>query len=83
MKEKEPQVWGNGDVTIALGMKGFRIWIATLPIKYIEKLELHINPKTNKTELELQFESSQDSKIQISIEENIRIAKTISWVKII
>lgn len=81
MKEKEPQIWGNGNVTIALGVKGYRIWVETLLIEHITKVEFRANE--DKIELELKFESSQDSKIQIAIEESIRIAKTMPWIKIV
>jgi hypothetical protein len=83
MRDGKPQIWGNGDVTIAIGMNGFRVWIEIICIEYLEEVKLNINSQTNKQELELRFKSSQDPKEQLIIEENIRVASTLPWIKII
>jgi hypothetical protein len=82
-KDGEPQVWGEGDLTIALGTDGFRVWVGTQLITYISSVKIQINPKTSTPEIELQFKQSLDQQEQLKIEQVSRITKTLSWIRVI
>ena len=82
-KDGEPQVWGEGDLTVALGTDGFRIWVGTQLLTHVASAKIQINPKTSTPEIEVQFEQSSDPQEQLKIEQSSRTAKMLPWIRVI
>jgi hypothetical protein len=80
-KDGEPQVWGEGDLTIALSTDGFRVWVGTQPITHVTSIKLHAN--SGAPEIELQFSRDLDPQEQLKIEQSTRTAKMFPWIRVV
>lgn len=78
--EDRPKVWGDGNITLALGLDSFCLWIGTKRVKYIKKLE--VLSISGKLIVKVEFETSQDLQTSRKIEESIRLLSNTSWVQI-
>ena len=78
---KLPKVFGAGDVTICANLDGLRVYVGHTEIEYIRRIEMKL--EDGKMFLEVSFLMSHDPSVSKSIEEVVRTAKTIPWVKIV
>jgi len=83
-KDGEAKVFGDGDVTIAINQVSgsAKIYIGAQQIQYISEIKLVVDFK-NPTQLELRFPTSNEPNVQLAIEENIRAAKALPWVRVV
>jgi hypothetical protein len=82
VRNGEPRVWGAGDITIAVGMHGYRIWVGVLLIDYVEEIKIIANSQGN-PQVQIRFPQSHERETQLRIEENVRVAKTMSWIQVV
>jgi len=75
----EPGVWKDQNVTIILNGQTACIYVGTNKVGFIKELNLKLNDIQMTPNLELKF-PAPDS---IAIEENMRLVKTIPWIKVI
>lgn len=78
--DESPAIFGDGVATITVGMRGMRIYIGTHQLEYMKLVRM--TGTGDAIELEIEFPASHDPVLAREIEENMRIARTIPWIKI-
>jgi hypothetical protein len=79
----DPKVFGDGVVTITMGLRGTRIYVGTHMLKYVAHMRIQANGETGVNNLELVFPSSHDPQLAADIEINRRLAQSIPWIKVL
>jgi len=72
-----PRVFEEGTITQVIGAEGSNIYVGSLHIKYVEKVEITTGGENPVVKIKFQSGRSRD------IEENVRLAKTLPWIEII
>ncbi len=75
-----PRVFEEGVITYVVGADEFNLYVGTLRVKYIEKVE--ITTENEKSVVKIKFQR-KNNKESMEIEENIRLVKTLSWIDVI
>jgi hypothetical protein len=72
-----PRVFEEGAITQVIGANGFNLYIGSLHIKHVERIEITTGGKNPVVKIKFQSGRSRD------IEENARLVKTLPWVNIV
>lgn len=76
-----PKVFGNGDVTVAMNLDGISIWASQTRIDHVMSFEAKYGPG-QPVLLEISFYESHDPETALRIEESMRAARSIPWIRI-
>jgi hypothetical protein len=77
-----PRVFEEGTITQVIGPDGFNLYIGALCIKHIQSIQTTIDTQSGERLIKIRFRNTIEREIR-EIEENVRIAKTLSWIEII
>jgi hypothetical protein len=77
MKNEHPCVFGDGDATLCVTRNGFRLYIGQIEIKHAERISISVFRGMSFPLIEVEF--STDT---ILTEEEIRVCRTIPWIKV-
>lgn len=80
-----PRVWGDGTATIAVGPDGLSLWVGQVRVEFVRTLTLNclaMEDGSSKVDLQLSFHHSWDPPVAEDIERNVRLARTVPWVRI-
>jgi hypothetical protein len=80
---KDPRVFDPGAVTVTLSPDGFRVYAGTLEIKYVRSATVAMDGDSGASTLEVRFYQSHDPVTSMNIEESIRSARTVPWIRVI
>lgn len=81
MDESEgPRVFEEGAITQVIGANGFNLYIGTLHIKCVEKVE--VTTEDGKSVVTIKFRRKNDRDDR-EIEENVRLVKMLPWVRVV
>ncbi len=75
-----PEVFGDGDMTVAVNKASVRLYVGTVQVEYVERLSL--GQSESGAELSVQFFRSHDPEVSRKIEEHVRLARTVPWIRV-
>jgi len=76
-----PEVFGDGDVTVVVNNTTARVYVGSVRLDHVDKVT--VESGADGTALGILFSRSHDADVSRSIEENVRAAKALPWVKVL
>lgn len=78
-----PKVFGNGDVTVALGQNGaFRLYVGQKPVECAQRVRLDASADNSRPVVEVHFPAAGGG-LDVEIEENARALAAYSWIRVV
>jgi hypothetical protein len=78
-----PEVFGEGDVTIVMSSTGMRLYLGTILVGCLEKVEASAGPDGMSPSLTVTFPKSHETAVSTTIEENARVLRAAGWVRVL
>lgn len=73
----KPRVFGEGTITVTVNKDGFRIYIGTLELDHVTQAQIDLS-MLNEPDIFIKISSEN----MLETDENMRIVKTLPWVKL-
>lgn len=83
LKDGEPRVFGDGDVTICVSPYRTKLYISQTEIKHCSKVVLSDDSPDLMINLEVHFKKGSSEQDKRAIEEDVRVCASIPWVKVV
>jgi hypothetical protein len=83
LKDGEPKVFGDGDVTICISRNMAKLYVSQTKIKHCSKVLFIDSASDPSPSLEVHFEKGSSEQDKRAIEEDVRMCASITWVKVI
>lgn len=78
----DPRVFGDGVVTLTVGMRGMRFYVGQTMIRSVRSASLQHDATTGENVFEVKFVQGRDEEARLAIEQDVRVAMTLPWVRV-
>ncbi len=77
-----PRVFEEGTITLVAGPQGCSVYIGASELQMFSEVELKLEDGNSVPKLELQFQRSHDKKVALRLDEECRLAQSLSWANV-
>jgi hypothetical protein len=76
----KPRVFEEGTVTLVVGPQGCSVYVGANELRMFSEIELKLGGSS--PSLKLQFQRSHDEKVALELDEERRLAQSLSWADV-
>jgi hypothetical protein len=78
----KPRVFEEGTVTLVIGSQGCSVYVGANELQMFSEIELKLGEGNSLPLLKLQFQRSHDEKVALKLDEERRMAQSLSWANV-